>query len=126
MIRLQVLFICQKDCIVLCLFPSLAVTATRKYRASLSRASAKPSRILGNTGHRIKLPAVCPDNSHVGLLAILYNNIGKDLSRVSMPAALNEPVNLLQRLCEELEYSELLDTANHTEDPYERMVLTTI
>lgn len=39
-----------------------------------------------------------------------------------MPAALNEPVNLLQRLCEELEYSELLDTANNTADPYQRMV----
>lgn len=39
-----------------------------------------------------------------------------------MPAALNEPVNLLQRLCEELEYSEVLDTANNTPDPYQRMV----
>uniref|UniRef100_A0A8C6M1C4 Oxysterol-binding protein n=1 Tax=Nothobranchius furzeri TaxID=105023 RepID=A0A8C6M1C4_NOTFU len=47
---------------------------------------------------------------------------GKDLARVSMPAALNEPVNLLQRLCEELEYSELLDVANNTPDPYQRMV----
>ncbi|XP_060795878.1 oxysterol-binding protein-related protein 7 [Neoarius graeffei] len=98
------------------------VRTTQKYRASLSKASAKPSRILGSTGHRTKLPAVCPDNSHVGLITILYNNIGKDLSRVSMPAVLNEPVNLLQRLCEELEYSELLDTANNTDDPYERMV----
>lgn len=47
---------------------------------------------------------------------------GKDLARVSMPAVLNEPINLLQRLCEELEYSELLDTANNTSDPYQRMV----
>ncbi|TSK14726.1 Oxysterol-binding protein-related protein 6 [Bagarius yarrelli] len=98
------------------------VTITRKYRASLSKASSKPIRILGSTGNRTKLPVVCPDNSHVGLITILYNNIGKDLSHVSMPAALNEPVNLLQRLCEELEYSELLDTANHTDDPYQRMV----
>lgn len=39
-----------------------------------------------------------------------------------MPVALNEPLNLLQRLCEELEYSELLDKAAEVEDPYERMV----
>ena len=39
-----------------------------------------------------------------------------------MPAPLNEPINLLQRLCEELEYSELLDTASRTADPYQRMV----
>uniref|UniRef100_A0A672M3R3 Oxysterol-binding protein n=1 Tax=Sinocyclocheilus grahami TaxID=75366 RepID=A0A672M3R3_SINGR len=95
--------------------------ASRKYRASLSKAPAKLNSIK-NTGHRTTLPAVCPDNSHVGLMTILYNNIGKDLSRVSMPAALNEPVCLLQRLCEELEYSDLLDTANHTDDPYQRMV----
>ena len=55
-------------------------------------------------------------------MTILYNNIGKDLSRVSMPAALNEPLSLLQRLSEELEYSALLDTANSTDDPYQRMV----
>ncbi|XP_062859831.1 oxysterol-binding protein-related protein 7 [Trichomycterus rosablanca] len=97
-------------------------TATWKYRASLSKASAKPSRILQSRGRRTTLPAVCPDNSHVGLMTILYNNIGKDLSHVSMPIALNEPVSLLQRLCEELEYSELLDTASRTDDPYQRMV----
>ncbi|XP_047194344.1 oxysterol-binding protein-related protein 7 isoform X3 [Hippoglossus stenolepis] len=95
-------------------------SATRKYRASISKTpnSVAPK----STGGRTTLPAHCPDNSHVGLMAILYNNIGKDLARVSMPAALNEPVNLLQRLCEELEYSELLDTANNTPDPYQRMV----
>ncbi len=98
--------------------------ASRKYRASLSKAPPKLNSIK-NTGRRTTLPAVCPDNSHVGLMTILYNNIGKDLSRVSMPAALNEPVCLLQRLCEELEYSDLLDTANHTEDPYHRMVIIT-
>ncbi|XP_076007782.1 oxysterol-binding protein-related protein 7 [Genypterus blacodes] len=95
-------------------------SATRKYRASIS--GAPHSVFPTSTGRRTTLPAHCPDNSHVGLMAILYNNIGKDLARVSMPAALNEPVNLLQRLCEELEYSELLDTASKTPDPYQRMV----
>uniref|UniRef100_A0A8C4ZXM7 Oxysterol-binding protein n=1 Tax=Gadus morhua TaxID=8049 RepID=A0A8C4ZXM7_GADMO len=94
---------------------------TVKYRASLSQT---PGTLVPKTtgGRRSVLPAHCPDNSHVGLMAILYNNIGKDLSRVSMPAPLNEPINLLQRLCEELEYSELLDTASRTADPYQRMV----
>uniref|UniRef100_A0A8C7XUU7 Oxysterol-binding protein n=1 Tax=Oryzias sinensis TaxID=183150 RepID=A0A8C7XUU7_9TELE len=95
-------------------------SATRKYRASISRAPN--SLVPKSTGRRTTLPAHCPDNSHVGLMTILYNNIGKDLARVSMPAALNEPVNLLQRLCEELEYSELLDTACNTPDPFQRMV----
>lgn len=73
-------------------------------------------------GRRTTLPAQSTDNSHIGIMSILYNNIGKDLSRVSMPVALNEPLSLLQRLSEELEYTDLLDIANHIDDPYERMV----
>uniref|UniRef100_A0AAX7T1Q5 Oxysterol-binding protein n=1 Tax=Astatotilapia calliptera TaxID=8154 RepID=A0AAX7T1Q5_ASTCA len=70
---------------------------------------------------RSTLPSPCPANS-VSLWNILRNNIGKDLSKVAMPVHLNEPLNTLQKLCEELEYSELLDTANQTQDPYQRMV----
>ncbi|XP_029444989.1 oxysterol-binding protein-related protein 3 isoform X2 [Rhinatrema bivittatum] len=68
------------------------------------------------------LPAPCPNNSNISLWNILRNNIGKDLSKVSMPVQLNEPLNTLQRLGEELEYSELLDQAAETPDPYQRMV----
>lgn len=101
---------------------SPTVVSTETYRASVSSAP-EVSIVPKDTGRRTSLPAPCPDNSHIGLMTILYNNIGKDLSRVSMPVALNEPLCLMQRLCEELEYSELLDTANHTEDPYQRMVM---
>ncbi|KAK2836134.1 hypothetical protein Q7C36_014003 [Tachysurus vachellii] len=92
------------------------------YRTSVSTAPDVPSSVPKETGRRTVLPARCGDNSHIGILSILYNNIGKDLSRVSMPVALNEPLNFLQRVSEELEYAELLDIANHTDDPYERMV----
>ncbi|XP_029705198.1 oxysterol-binding protein-related protein 6 isoform X4 [Takifugu rubripes] len=74
-------------------------------------------------GRRTCLPAPCPDTSNINLWNILRNNIGKDLSKVSMPVELNEPLNTLQRMCEEVEYSELLDKAADTEDPFERMVL---
>ncbi|XP_035762632.1 oxysterol-binding protein-related protein 6 isoform X2 [Neolamprologus brichardi] len=74
-------------------------------------------------GRRSCLSAPCPDTSNINLWNILRNNIGKDLSKVSMPVELNEPLNTLQRMCEELEYSELLDKAAETEDPFERMVL---
>ncbi|XP_066201145.1 oxysterol-binding protein-related protein 6 isoform X4 [Saccopteryx leptura] len=74
-------------------------------------------------GRRTCLPAPCPDTSNINLWNILRNNIGKDLSKVSMPVELNEPLNTLQHLCEEMEYSELLDKAAETDDPYERMVL---
>nr|XP_020468459.1 oxysterol-binding protein-related protein 3 isoform X2 [Monopterus albus] len=68
------------------------------------------------------LPSPSPDNCTISLWNILKNNIGKDLSKVAMPVQLNEPLNTLQRLCEELEYSELLDRAANTQDPFERMV----
>uniref|UniRef100_A0A8D1FQB4 Oxysterol-binding protein n=1 Tax=Sus scrofa TaxID=9823 RepID=A0A8D1FQB4_PIG len=74
-------------------------------------------------GRRTCLPAPCPDTSNINLWNILRNNIGKDLSKVSMPVELNEPLNTLQHLCEEIEYSELLDKASETDNPYERMVL---
>ncbi|KAH0621532.1 hypothetical protein JD844_022922 [Phrynosoma platyrhinos] len=73
-------------------------------------------------GRRTCLPSPCPDTSNINLWNILRNNIGKDLSKVSMPVELNEPLNTLQHLCEELEYSELLDKAAESDDPYERMV----
>uniref|UniRef100_A0A672PCG0 Oxysterol-binding protein n=1 Tax=Sinocyclocheilus grahami TaxID=75366 RepID=A0A672PCG0_SINGR len=95
--------------------------ANMKYRASVSSTNDLASNALVS-GRRTVLPAHSTDNSHIGILTILYNNIGKDLSRVSMPVALNEPLSLLQRVSEELEYSELLDIANHTDDPFERMV----
>ncbi|KAM6338858.1 oxysterol-binding protein-related protein 3 isoform 4-T4 [Podargus strigoides] len=75
-----------------------------------------------NSKRRTCLPAPCPNTSNISLWNILRNNIGKDLSKVAMPVELNEPLNTLQRLCEELEYSELLDKAAHTPDPFERMV----
>ncbi|XP_058038090.1 oxysterol-binding protein-related protein 3 isoform X4 [Ahaetulla prasina] len=71
---------------------------------------------------RTRLPASCPNTSNISLWNILRNNIGKDLSKVSMPVGLNEPLNTLQKLCEELEYSELLDKAAFTPNPFERMV----
>ncbi|XP_008110873.1 oxysterol-binding protein-related protein 3 isoform X1 [Anolis carolinensis] len=79
-------------------------------------------RVESHSKRRTCLPAPCPNTSNISLWNILRNNIGKDLSKVAMPVELNEPLNTLQRLCEELEYSELLDKAAHTPDMFERMV----
>ena len=39
-----------------------------------------------------------------------------------MPVSLNEPLSALQRLCEEVQYSELLDEAAGLNHPCDRMV----
>lgn len=70
---------------------------------------------------RSRLPSVCT-SSGINLWSILSSNIGKDLSKVAMPVQLNEPINTLQRLCEEMEYCHLLDTAAQTQDLHMRMV----
>uniref|UniRef100_A0A674E7T9 Oxysterol-binding protein n=1 Tax=Salmo trutta TaxID=8032 RepID=A0A674E7T9_SALTR len=93
---------------------------------NVSRQSRSPLYLAGSAfrnGRRPSLPAPSPDCSNINLWNILRNNIGKDLSKVSMPVELNEPLNTLQHMCEELEYTELLDRAADTEDPYERMAI---
>ncbi|XP_027729033.1 oxysterol-binding protein-related protein 7 isoform X1 [Vombatus ursinus] len=85
----------------------------------------KGSCVPGGAGLPVRrrcLPAASGPGTDVSLWNILRNNIGKDLSKVSMPVQLNEPLNTLQRLCEELEYSNLLDQASRTPDPCERML----
>jgi len=72
---------------------------------------------------RTTLPAKTIPNS--GFISFIRKNIGKDLSKVSMPVSFNEPINLLQKLCEELEYSELIRNAcNETLSPtqFERLM----
>lgn len=48
------------------------------------------------TGRRDKLPTVRPNTEGLSLWSLLTKNIGKDLSQVSMPVGLNEPLNMLQ------------------------------
>eukprot|EP00092_Neocalanus_flemingeri_P036873 GFUD01040135.1.p1 GENE.GFUD01040135.1~~GFUD01040135.1.p1 ORF type:complete len:906 (+),score=267.46 GFUD01040135.1:72-2789(+) len=73
------------------------------------------------TGRRRDLPVPKTETEGVNLWNLLCKNIGKDLSKISMPVTLNEPLSTLQRLCEELEYSDLVDQAVSSSTPLERM-----
>lgn len=53
-------------------------------------------QVRSQTGRRTQLPAPQPDTSHLSLWNILKKNIGKDLSKIAMPVALNEPLSMLQ------------------------------
>lgn len=70
---------------------------------------------------RSTLPCDSTGMKPVSLWSILKNAIGKDLSRIPVPVNYSEPVSMLQRLCEEMEYSELLDIAWGTADPLLRV-----
>lgn len=45
----------------------------------------------------------------------------KDLASIAFPVTFNEPLTLLQRTAEEVEYYHLLDDASQIQDPVERM-----
>ncbi|CAK9304839.1 unnamed protein product [Gordionus sp. m RMFG-2023] len=54
--------------------------------------------------------------SNISIWSIVKNSIGKDLSKIPMPVAFNEPISMLQRMTEDLEYYDLLDQAAKSKD----------
>ncbi|XP_041350213.1 oxysterol-binding protein 1-like isoform X2 [Gigantopelta aegis] len=60
-------------------------------------------------------------NFSLNLWSIMKTCIGKELSKIPMPVNFNEPLSMLQRLTEELEYSHLLDNAGQCQDSAEQL-----
>jgi hypothetical protein len=60
-------------------------------------------------------------NYSLNLWGIMKNCIGKDLSKIPIPVNFSEPISMLQRMTEELEYSDLLDIAAACTDQWEQM-----
>eukprot|EP01117_Protostelium_nocturnum_P008280 TRINITY_DN2957_c0_g3_i2.p1 TRINITY_DN2957_c0_g3~~TRINITY_DN2957_c0_g3_i2.p1 ORF type:complete len:892 (+),score=388.98 TRINITY_DN2957_c0_g3_i2:164-2839(+) len=56
-----------------------------------------------------------------GLGKILAKAIGLDLTTIALPVTLNEPQSFLQRMCEAVQYYELLNKADTFDDPVHRM-----
>lgn len=77
-----------------------------KEQKPIARRTQLPSPIVGDEG---------------SLFQVLKKNVGKDLSQVAMPVSFNEPLTLLQKMAEELEYYELLSQAANAQDPVDRM-----
>lgn len=69
---------------------------------------------------RTRLPSG-PMGDEGSLFAILKNNVGKDLSTIAFPVSFNEPLTLLQRTAEELEYYNLLHQATEAKDSTQRL-----
>ncbi|XP_055861522.1 oxysterol-binding protein 1-like isoform X2 [Biomphalaria glabrata] len=60
-------------------------------------------------------------NISLNLWSFMKNAIGKELSKIPMPVNFNEPLSMLQRIMEEMEYSEILDQASKCADSAEQM-----
>ncbi|KAG0238816.1 hypothetical protein BGW41_008027 [Actinomortierella wolfii] len=102
-----------------------ALPETSAQTAVVVNGPVDPLKTTKAIVRRNVLPAPV-SGEEVSLLSVLRKNVGKDLSTVAMPVSMNEPINVLQRLCEELEYSELLDRAASLESSLDRMVLVAV
>ncbi|KAL3676842.1 hypothetical protein R1sor_026790 [Riccia sorocarpa] len=71
---------------------------------------------------RTRLPSPRPLNRGFSLWTVLKNAIGKDLNHITMPATINEPLSVLQKCAEEMQYRYLLERAAHEEDSVKRLL----
>ncbi|OIV92770.1 hypothetical protein TanjilG_00904 [Lupinus angustifolius] len=76
----------------------------------------QPEKVVYNYRHpeierRRLLPDPVEKERGVSLWSMIKDNVGKDLTRVCLPVFFNEPISSLQKCCEDLEYSHLLDQA---------------
>jgi len=55
------------------------------------------------------LPTPKQHEKSVSLWSILKECVGKDLSRICLPVYFNEPLSVLQKTVEDLEYAELVN-----------------
>ncbi|MCJ1314543.1 hypothetical protein MMC25_008225 [Agyrium rufum] len=69
---------------------------------------------------RLKMDA--DDRPKISLWGILKSMIGKDMTKMTLPVSFNEPTSLLQRVAEDMEYTDLLDIAADRADSTERLV----
>ncbi|XP_066269072.1 oxysterol-binding protein-related protein 1-like isoform X6 [Branchiostoma lanceolatum] len=75
--------------------------------------------------YRHCLPAPAFDKDDFSVWTILKQCIGKELSKITMPVVFNEPLSFLQRLCEYMDYSYLLDKASASGDSLVRLQYVT-
>jgi hypothetical protein len=74
---------------------------------------------------RTRLPAPRPLSRGFTVWTVLKNAVGRDLNHITMPATINEPLSVLQKCAEELQYRYLLEQAVHKKDSLERLLLAT-
>ncbi|XP_041640686.1 oxysterol-binding protein 1-like isoform X6 [Cheilinus undulatus] len=81
--------------------------------------SPQPQELEPVRQRRTRIPD--KPNYYLNLWSIMKNCIGKELSKIPMPVNFNEPLSMLQRLSEDLEYYELLDKAAKCQSSLEQM-----
>ena len=109
---------------------STTTTTTTTTTTVATLGAAKPTSAALEAYKGLKLVAkkrrtqIMPrPNYSLNLWSIMKNCIGKDLTKIPLPVNFSEPISMLQRVAEELEYAQLLDTASDCKDQWEQMAL---
>ncbi|KAI5965465.1 hypothetical protein KGF57_000731 [Candida theae] len=90
---------------------------------AINRELQEEGSFLGYENPPRKKLALDEDNRpKVGLWGILKSMIGKDMTKMTLPVSFNEPTSLLQRLAEDIEYNDLLNTAAGYDDSTLRLI----
>jgi hypothetical protein len=86
--------------------PSLVISeALEKHTPALS-ALMRAEQYSGYRVPRQKLPVTSDNRPPTSLWSVLKHSIGKDLTKISFPVFFNEPTSMLQRMAEDMEFSE--------------------
>lgn len=78
--------------------------------------------VAASGDRRDRLPVDQPKSYGFSIWSVLRQAIGRDLTRITMPATINEPLSSVQRIAEELEYRDLLHNALAAPDPIEQLL----
>ncbi|CCF58824.1 hypothetical protein KAFR_0F02270 [Kazachstania africana CBS 2517] len=105
------------------------VRSIAKTKAQVEKAKILSSQESSNgyeDGIRKRLRLDKDNRPRISLWAVLKSMVGKDMTRMTLPVAFNEPTSLLQRVAEDLEFSELLTKAATFEDSTLRLLYVSV
>ncbi|KAF5319842.1 hypothetical protein D9611_012886 [Ephemerocybe angulata] len=103
--------------------PNLVVPEgmTSPISASIVLTKERKEPYVGYELLRSKLKLKADERPSTSLWSVLKHSIGKDLTKISFPVFFNEPTSMLQRMAEDIEFSECLDIAATEHDSLRRI-----
>jgi len=114
-----------------------SASSSMSFKSALGEAGAAMATtpVINTNGHpddsspaeeysacRTTLPVAQPEKSELNLWSFLKQCIGKELTKITMPVQWNEPISLLQRVAEYMNYAYLLKMAAAQKDAEARLL----
>ncbi|VDB97082.1 unnamed protein product [Peniophora sp. CBMAI 1063] len=101
--------------------PNLVINEALRTHAPALPDHVELEQYKGYEHPRKELPIKSDNRPPTSLWSVLKHSIGKDLTKISFPVFFNEPTSMLQRMAEDMEFSECLDAAAQEQDPLRRI-----